>query len=267
MAGALAPYREKVTQRPGGAGNGAPTFLKKYCNTNTAIMRTIILIDGENLRFSLNAMRLPGEQYGLREGNICLDKFFQKCLDEDDQFIRAYWYQTEKIHDTWITENKAIRVINKRGEKLKDKGMEVRRIMQRATEWKKDAIIKHERKLNYFNGLSVKFPEMEMVRKGVLKIDPFEEVYLGEKGLDIALAIGMVKYYKYCDKIILISGDLDYAEAIQYVKDKLRKVHIVRLFDGHPPQNRSVGKQLRVLADKVIDIYESEIRADMLIEE
>ena len=99
-----------------------------------------------------------------------------------------------------------------------------------------------------------------MVRKGVVRIDPFKQNFLGEKGLDVALAVHMIKFHDKCDKIILVSGDLDYAEAIQFIKDNLKKVHIVRLFQGQPPVNKSVSRTLMALADKVIDLYETEIR-------
>ncbi|MBI5438302.1 MAG: NYN domain-containing protein [Nitrosomonadales bacterium] len=75
----------------------------------------------------------------------------------------------------------------------------------------------------------------------------------------------MIKYHEKCDKLILVSGDLDYAEAVQFVKDNLKKVHIVRFFRGSPPINKSVSRTLMALADKVIDVYEKEIKDSHLI--
>lgn len=112
--------------------------------------------------------------------------------------------------------------------------------------------------------MSINYPVIEMVRKGLIKIDPFKEAYLGEKGLDVALAVNMIKFHDKCDKIILISGDLDYAEAIQFIKDNLKTVHIVRLFKGYPPINRNISRTLLALADKVIDLYESDINKNFM---
>jgi hypothetical protein len=60
------------------------------------------------------------------------------------------------------------------------------------------------------------------------------------------------------------SGDYDYAEAINYVKNNMTKVHIVKLHKGFPPKNRSMSRDLSDLADKVIDLYEADIRSNYL---
>jgi len=112
--------------------------------------------------------------------------------------------------------------------------------------------------------MSIKYPVIEMVRKGLIKIDPFKELYLGEKGIDVALAVNMIKFHEKCDKTMLISGDLGYAEAIQFIKDNLKTVHIVRLFRGDPPVNRNISRVLLALADKVIDLYEPDIKKSCL---
>ena len=67
--------------------------------------------------------------------------------------------------------------------------------------------------------------------------------------------------YNNCDKIILVSGDYDYAEAIRFVKDRMMKIHIVKFHKGEPPENKYTSKELAFLADHLIDIYESEIRS------
>lgn len=67
-----------------------------------------------------------------------------------------------------------------------------------------------------------------------------------------------------CNKIILISGDYDYAEAINYVKNNMTKVHLVKLHKGYTLKNRNMSRDLSVLADKVIDLYESDIRTNYL---
>jgi uncharacterized LabA/DUF88 family protein len=114
--------------------------------------------------------------------------------------------------------------------------------------------------LHRYDELSIRFSVVEMVRRRVVRVDPFKQTYIGEKGVDVALAVNMIKFHEKCDKVILVSGDLDYAEAIQLVKDNLKKVHVVRLFRGHPPVNRSVSRTLMALADRVVDVYESELR-------
>jgi uncharacterized LabA/DUF88 family protein len=101
------------------------------------------------------------------------------------------------------------------------------------------------------------------VKTGVVKVNPFIQEYVGEKGVDIALAVKMISLSveKKCDKLILVSGDFDYAEAMKFVKNNMTKIHLVKLHKGIPPKNRSVSRDLAVLADKVIDVYESEIKS------
>ena len=134
-----------------------------------------------------------------------------------------------------------------------------------AKKWTTDRNSKYERQLHRYDEMSIRFPIIEMVRKGILKINSFKQIYVGEKGLDVALAVNMIKFHDKCDKIILVSGDLDYAEAIQFSKDNLKVVHIARLFQGSPPVNRSVSRTLMAIADKVIDIYESDIKANYFL--
>ena len=55
------------------------------------------------------------------------------------------------------------------------------------------------------------------------------------------------------------------SNALEIIKDNLKKVHIVRLFTGHPPVNKNVSRALMALADRVIDLYESEIRKAHLL--
>lgn len=66
---------------------------------------------------------------------------------------------------------------------------------------------------------------------------------------------------KKCDKIILVSGDYDYPEAFRYVKNNMTKIHIVKFHTGYPPKSRNMSRDLSVLADKVLDVYESDLRA------
>ena len=61
-------------------------------------------------------------------------------------------------------------------------------------------------------------------------MNPYIHEFVGEKGVDIALAVKMIalSVEKRCDKIILVSGDYDYAEVIKFVKNNMTKIHIVK---------------------------------------
>lgn len=219
--------------------------------------KTLIFVDGQNLFYSLRDM-------GIQEVQVKWDSFFDALLEPGDEFIRAYWYQAQKFAGPRLTLENARRHVNPAGKSEDAIDAEALALLVGAQQWASDQNMRHENQLHRYDELSIKYPVIEMVRRGIVRTDPFRKAHIGEKGVDVALAVSMIKFHDKCDKLILISGDLDYAEAIQFVKDDLKKVHIVRLFRGQPPINKSVSRALMALADKVIDLYESEIRASHL---
>jgi len=52
------------------------------------------------------------------------------------------------------------------------------------------------------------------------------------------------------------------SEALKYVRDKLKIVHLVRFLKGQPPKGSEMSYELTLCADKVIDIYESQVKKD-----
>jgi len=233
---------------------------------------TIILIDGQNLFYSL-------KHIGIMERDIIWDKFFSSLLTPDDELIRTYWFRPQKILDSYYTASnirnqvcyKLFRPhfqaykINRPGVPdniLEQIDSEARRIEEWLTaEKSKFAGIEYN-----YDQISLEYGDIEFVKTGIVKIDPYNQMYIGEKGVDIALAVKMISLSveKKCDKIILVSGDYDYAEAIRFVKNNMTKIHLVKFHKGFPPKNKSVSRDLAVLADKVIDVYESDLRSNYL---
>jgi uncharacterized LabA/DUF88 family protein len=222
--------------------------------------KTLIFIDGQNLFYSLKDMEL-------KESQINWDLFMDGLIEPDDELVRTYWYQPQGLNDPRVDFSKAKRILERKSPSVpaSEINKQAAELMKKAKDWTRVETEKYQRQLHRYDEFSIKYPRIEMVRKGVVKIDPFKQIYLGEKGIDVALAVNMIKFHDKCEKIILVSGDLDYAEAIQYIKDNLKRVHIVKLFKGEPPINRSVSRALMALADKVIDIYETEIRSKYLL--
>lgn len=223
-------------------------------------MKTLIFVDGQNLFYSLKRMEL-------KVGQVHWGNFFNSCLETKDQLIRAYWYQAEKINSPRIDEESARRVAHKERPHLHRNEMDsyVKSREREALQWWDQANKKYRNQLGFYDHLSRDFPQIEMVRRGLIKVDPFNERFVTEKGVDVALAVGMMRHQKNCDKIILISGDMDYGEAVRLVKDEMKIVHIVRLFIGEPPRNKNLSKDFATLADRVIDMYESEIKQKCVI--
>lgn len=228
--------------------------------------RVVILIDGQNLYYSLKNL-------SVLEREIHWGKFFQDLIEDGDELIRSYWFRPEKIHDSYYTwENITHNVIRKYYgsyiENYKTKKIlpdEHKQNIEKKVRSIKDWIEKEKAtflKIEYtYDQISLNFEDIEIVKTGIVKINPYKQIYLSEKGVDIALAVKMISLSvdQKADKIILVSGDFDYSEAIKFVKNNMTKVHIVKFHKGYPPRNKNMSRDLSVLADKVIDIYESDI--------
>jgi uncharacterized LabA/DUF88 family protein len=234
--------------------------------------KVIILIDGQNLFYSL-------KDIGIVEKNIKWDDFFKHLLEKEDELIRTYWFRPQKIFDSPFTNfNIRNQIIYKQfsnyystfqsnpSEIPLDILAQIDERVKETEDWlkkTKDAFARIE--YNY-DQLSLDYGDIEFVKIGILKVNPYLQDYICEKGVDIALAVKMIalSVEKRCDKIILVSGDYDYAEAIKFVKNNMTKIHIVKLHKGIPPKNRSLSRDLAILADRIIDIYESDIKTNFL---
>ncbi len=235
--------------------------------------KVVVLIDGQNLYYGLNDL-------GLKEKEIDWNNLFTSLLETDDELVRAYWFRPQKILDGHYTKESirnSVAYKNYNGshknyiegkyELIDPKTLD--KIEKDAAEIEKWI---HEQKAKFSNieyaydKLCLDNNDIEIVKKGIVKINPFTKEYNGEKGVDISLAVKMISLSveNKCNKIILVSGDYDYAEAIKYVKNNMTKVHIVKLHKGFPPKNKNMSRDLSVLADKVIDIYEADLRSSFI---
>ena len=234
--------------------------------------KAIILVDGQNLYYGLKDL-------GINEKAVLWEKLFHSLLSPDDELIRTYWFRPQRILDTYHSSynirhsicnkrfNNHLAAFNINPESLPPSVLED--IENEAIEvegWLREQKDKFSRSEFKYDQISLEFGDIEIVKTGVLKIDPFKKVILGEKGVDISLAVKMISLSvdKRCDKIILVSGDYDYAEAIKFVKNNMTKIHLVKFHKGYPPKNKSVSRDLAILADKVLDVYESDLRTNYI---
>ncbi len=235
--------------------------------------RTVILIDGQNLFYGLLQLKL-------KERDINWVPLFNSLLETDDELIRAYWFRPQRIQDGHFTAE-AIRnqiVYKKYNSNYlyyrngnysaidQDILIKIENDAREAEIWLQEQRSRFAHIEYCYDQLCLDNANIEIVKKGILKLNPYLQEYNGEKGVDIALAVKMISLSveHKCNKIILISGDYDYAEAINYVKNNMTKVHIVKLHKGYPPKNKNMSRDLSVLADKVIDLYEADIRSNYL---
>ncbi|MCW3467759.1 NYN domain-containing protein [Chitinophaga nivalis] len=235
--------------------------------------KVVILIDGQNLYYNL-------KDISLKENNIKWDLLFSHLIEPDDKLVRTYWFRPAKILDTYYTsvnirntivwklhrthtnnyQSGAHSSIPKQVlDDIEDKSRDIEK-------WLADEKQRFNSLEFQYDKLCLEFGGIEFVKTGVVKVNPYNKSYSGEKGVDISLAVKMIalSVEKKCDKIILVSGDYDYAEAIRYVKNNMTQVHIVKMHKGNPPKSKSVSRDLIVLADKVIDLYETDIHEKFL---
>lgn len=230
--------------------------------------KAVIIIDGQNLSYDLRAMQL-------KEKDVNWTKLFNDIVGTDSEFIRAYWFRPEKINGL-ITKQDVLesfivkRLFNHVYKDYNTKGIDViapnvrKEIETKSNEvfdWVKEQQRKFEATEKAYDQLCLTHDNIEVVKSGVVRVDSISMEYLGEKGVDIAVAVKMIDLSigGKCDKIILISGDYDYVEAIQYVKNNLIKFNVVSFLKANQPN--STAKGLSVITDKVIEITEADMKS------
>lgn len=235
--------------------------------------KVVVLVDGQNLYYFLKDINLVERQ-------IKWNEIFQSFLEPNDELVRAYWFRPQKIQDTHLTaesiRNQVVFYnykphydLFKRGDfgSIRQDILDKIEGEARAIEdWIQEKIRAFADIEFHYDQLCLENGDIEIVKRGILKINPYKRSITGEKGVDVALAVKMLSLSveKKCDKIILVSGDYDYVEAINYVKNNMTKVSIVKMHKGYPPKNRNMSRDLSYLADKVIDLYEDEIRTKFM---
>jgi len=215
--------------------------------------RAVALIDGENFYYKL------GEFSELRPWYLDWKKFLESITPEGHELIRAYYFKCERIGAYDFTRSLPRRVNqNLNGETPEDR-------KKRAMVWYDKVVSDYQKQLSdYEHNIASRWADIEIRKVGTLKVDPWDEEVLGEKGLDVGLAVSMVEMSALADLVVLVSGDADYAPAVQVVKQKLKKVSVVRFFSGPPPKTKGTGADLLTSADETIDLYEDEIWEKMV---
>ncbi len=232
--------------------------------------KVVILIDGQNLFYSLKNL-------GFNESQIKWGGLLTSFIESGDELVRTYWFRPNKLHYTQVNEYKLINfIINRDHRQNKTRYLEDRTtipltiIDQAKTElasiesWLKEKENLFQKQELKYEQLCIDYDNVQIVKSGFVKLNSFRKEWVGEKGVDVSLAVKMIEFSERCDKIILVSGDYDYAEAINYVKAKFKTIHIVKFNKGYPPKNKNMSRSLTALADKIINVYESDLRATYL---
>jgi hypothetical protein len=203
----------------------------------------------------------------IKEYEINWNKLFLDLMERDEELFRAYWFRPAKILDTNYKEDNVRKYYAKKtyDKYLRDlNDSELERINEEASRtlgWLEEVRNSFNSVASNYDYLSNTYDNIAIEKVGYLTVNPYKQEYGSEKGVDIALAVKMLSlsYEKKCDKIILVSGDYDYAEAIKKAKENIH-LHIVKLNKGYLLNTRNISEELQQLADKLINVYEEDLK-------
>jgi len=77
----------------------------------------------------------------------------------------------------------------------------------------------------------------------------YQGTQVGEKGVDIGIAVDMIAKMANYDVAIIVSGDADFVPAVCYLKDNLRGVYQFSVAKGVPPSIRYLSPWLKGIVD------------------
>ena len=212
-------------------------------------------IDGNNVYHGL-------KRNNLKERDINWGDLFQSLLKPGQVLGKIYWFRPGRINfqryglgnvakhmfsnDPSLEPNQVNSLLQHLDKLPNDIFLKVNTKFQECQTWEK------KRKSNNYN-LNRKLEEMfqelynfKLVRCGFLKIDPVKQLILGEKGVDVSIAIQIAEdaIEDKCTKQILFSGDSDFEVLINFLQKHDTKIDIAM-----------VNEQANVVLAEVCDTF------------
>jgi len=230
--------------------------------------RAVVLIDGENFRYSL--MALFPSKFRYLPKKVDWPRIFTLPLAEDHELVRIYWYVVESIHfrpfEIPDTDHELEKILKKvvttklelkRNEAQKETYLvekrchlkEVRSSMrERFMEWKRaQDVIAHAADF------------LEFRRCGSIAYNLLTNDFEREKGVDVKLAIDLLAFREISDLAILFSGDQDYVPAIQAYKDSGKHIFSVNFATVSGRILPGGSYALSGLVDKVVTLRQEQL--------
>src|ERR1700761_728255 len=155
--------------------------------------RVVVLIDGQNLFYALQSLQL-------KEREIDWTRFLASLLEPNDELMRTYWFRPQKLQDGHFTEdNIRNQIIYKQFSGCYESYRQKRLDKIDPATWAKieaecESVLHwiHEQRgifssIEYnYDQLCLENADIEIVKTGILKINPYKRLLIGEKGVDIA---------------------------------------------------------------------------------
>jgi uncharacterized LabA/DUF88 family protein len=256
-------------------------------------LKTAIFVDGANFRANLrnfafqSSPPMGNERYRLQEQHFNWKSFYRGVLKKFDdttgwehQLIRVHWYSSASI-SPWVSHSDeqrfALRVVNEHPEIA---GLTTQNVIASARSW-------YDRERSYFERLRERDFEniqrqtdfLEFKYVGQYQVHPLRPyriqrnldgtihylgTQVGEKGVDIGIAVDMIAKMSYYDVAILVSGDADFLPVVGYLKDNLKYVYQFSVARGVPPSIQHLSPFLRGKGDCFESFDEVELLTDHL---
>jgi uncharacterized LabA/DUF88 family protein len=194
-------------------------------------------------------------------------KKFQERVGIPHLLIRAYWYNAESITPFRPYKKAIEEILEESKEKFPELTEET--LVKLAQSWhdrerenlrraKEDVFEKIQRGTDFLEFKYVGQYRVNAWRPYKFEQDPQTGEYLylgrrvGEKGVDIGIAVDMVSKMDYYDAAILVSGDADFLPVVRYLKDGLKFVYQFSIAKGIPPHINYLSPWLK----GVVDVFE-----------
>lgn len=251
------------------------------------VNRTVVFVDGQNFKKNLRTFAFGANlpQYRLDEKHFDWQRFFTNLIAKFDHgnvvhtLLRVYWYNADDV-TSW----------REGAKELQSALQECKRIVPctRLTEdelkelahdwWQREREAVRRAREDIFPNIQQRVEFLEFCYTGIYKLAPFkvhqftesagDRHYLGtrvgEKGVDLGIAVDMIGKMAGYDAAILVSGDADFMPVVRHLKDNLKSVYQFSVAKGVPPNITYLSADLKVHVDAFRHFDELELLRDYL---
>ena len=243
-------------------------------------LRTVIFVNGQNFRHNLRDFKFQSypphphhNEYRLDEKHFKWESFFKDSLKKFDDVIgekhdlvRVYWYYANNI-TSWSANNfRANQIVDHYADQFPELTTEM--VIGKARDWyEQESRRFRQLRESVFKEIQRNSNMLEFRYVGNYVLAPFvpRRIYynndgdlqyqgtqIGEKGVDIGMAIDMISKMNNYDTAVLVSGDNDFIPVIQHLKDNLKHVH-------HFSVGHGVGRNAKFFSPSmknIVDCYQ-----------
>jgi len=210
------------------------------------VKRAIAYVDGSNLHNQLKNL-------GLLEKDVVWRAFFDFALPSEYELLRASWYHVNRVAPHQWYPSLARRHC--------PPGVDEAAFEAKCRQWYDVESLRLQKLHDEVHSrIAIENDLVDFRYSGVLRVNPYTQERMEEKGVDVGLSVDLVTQCDAYDVAVLVSGDYDFAEAIRYVKARGKQVHLLTIEPGAPTELRGQAWGLRVLVDLVTPIFETTLK-------